>query len=231
MDCLPLRGLLPGNGKESLQLESKMAWEHSTKMELQLQWRLGWGCCNPHAEQKAWDLALSCPLPGLPAKTLGATDQFFHTCISEADAIPGDAISKLSDAAIIVREGEINWPYLDELTGAFQQIEPVRETILQLGQLKMGIPDAIVARWRERKASPLEDLEKACRARPVIRRWRIKHSALNYLRLNQGASLGVLCRDIGAYLQQLDDLKGILRRCAVIFYIVCWNRLRKTSVA
>jgi hypothetical protein len=231
MDFTLRRGVLPETGKGSFLLESETVWEHSSKIELHLQWRLGWGCCDQRAEDGAWNRAVPCPLPGLQSRTPGAMEHFFHTCVCPADLNPDDAFLKRVDTAILLRSGEIDWGYLEDFTSYFQRIEPVRETIDSLGQLNIGMPQFILTRWQEKKTSRLENLEKACRVQPMIRRWRIKHSALTYLRLNQGASVGVLCRNIWAYMNQLDDLKGILRRIALIWYVIRWNRLRNASIA
>ncbi len=216
--------------KDLLRFGHALLWSHPDKFDFHLCWHLFQPCALESDEVNPWHRTTPCHLPGFATKSLNATDLFLQTCLEETGADPVSDFTRLADAAILLHDGNLDWPALESRARYLQRIIPVRDFILRLDRLDLGVPKSSAGHWRKILPGALERMEEACRP-GLTRRTRIKSLALAYLRLTQGERGFVFWQNLGAYLRQLTELKGVARRIALAWYVLRWHRLRVTEAA
>jgi len=229
--CVPLELVRPKKWNDFVRYRFESFWLRPDKVPVQLRWHLVQGYGDEQAEKRLREQAVPCPLPDLQAGTLCATDHFLQTCVDGTGLNRDFSLSWLTDAAMILRSGKINWTELEERAHQSQRIHAVRETLLDLDLLDLGVPKLQLEHWRQIKVSALENLEAGWRTQRRISRVGIKTAAMAYLRLHRDATQAARPQNLWAYLQQLHEMKGILRQIVLVWYVIRWNRFRNTSNA
>jgi len=227
--CFPLPQARSDNWKEFIRYNYETTWFESNRVEVQLRWHLIQGDGDDLAEKNLWDRAILCPLPGMEVRTLCATDHFLQTCVDGSGFNSVLSLAWLTDAAMILREGKIDWADLEERAHHSQRINAVRETILNLDRLDLGMPKPQAEYWRKIKAGALENIENEWRAQRTLARIGIKTAAMAYLRFNRDPRQAARWKNLWAYLKQLREVKGVFRRMVWLWYVIRWNRLRNTD--
>jgi len=103
---------------------------------------------------------------GATFRILAPTDQLLHVCGHAARWAPVPGIRWVADAALIIRDGPIDWNRLTEQTVRRQFVLRMREMLYYLRDaMKIEIPSAVLTGLAARPVSTLERLEYRIRSR------------------------------------------------------------------
>ncbi|HEY7240536.1 MAG TPA: nucleotidyltransferase family protein [Burkholderiales bacterium] len=142
---------------------------------LDLHWNALWAQRRADADRPFWELAQHIEHEGRPAYALAPTDELFHACMHGARLsqnayswAPFPVIRWITDAFMIARRCEIDWPRMAALAERFHARLHLRDAFLYLRDgLGFPVPDALLAEWAGAR-SPADELhyELALAARP-----------------------------------------------------------------
>lgn len=196
--------------------------------ELDIHWYLVSDARHLEAEDEFWRDAVPCTLAGMRSQTLHPTDQLLHTCLHGAQWNQISPVRWLADATMLIRAG-VDWGRLEKQALLLERLEPVRDTLLFLDQLKIGLSPDVAAHWRKVEITYFEKVEGGYRASSPNSRDRTKQLAWIYLRLHRNQSLGQLLRGVPAYFGHVHHFRAYSRRITFLRYLLQFFYNRSAS--
>jgi hypothetical protein len=141
---------------------------------LDLHWNALWPQRRPEVDRPFWERAQRIEQAGRPVHVLAPTDELFHACMHGARLsqnayswAPLPLIRWITDAFMIARSSDVDWPRIGELAERFHARLHLRDAFSCLRRLGFAVPDDLLAEWT-RVSSPADELhyELALAPRP-----------------------------------------------------------------
>ena len=219
LDCRPRTDKPVEQLRDLVHFRHELTLDTPTGAVLDMHWYLVSDARHPEAQEELWRGAVPCALGSLGAKTLNRADQLLHACLHGAVWNDVSPVRWLADSVMLIRAG-IDGSRLEAQARRLEHLQPVRETLLLLDSLDIGLPPALVEHWRAMEPTRLEQSEGGYRTRAPNSRERTRHLAWVFLRLHRGESLGKILRCVPAYMKQLHHFRAYSRRAAFLFYLL-----------
>jgi hypothetical protein len=219
LGCASPMELSPQKLEELVRFRHELTMKTASGPALDLHWYLVSDARHPEAQDYFWRDAGPCRLGNLEAKTLNRTDQLLHSCLHGAVWNEISPVRWLADSVMLIRAG-VDWERLEKQSRRLEHLQPVRDTILFLDSLGIGLAPEVVEHWRKLEVTRREEAEFGYRARLPNARERTRHLAWLYLRLHREDSLAKMMGSVPGYMRQLHHFRAYSRRAAFLSYLL-----------
>ena len=211
-----------------IRFRHELTMTTATGGQVDIHWHLVSDARHPEVQEQFWSDAIPCRLGRISAKSLDRTDQMLHACLHGAVWNEVSPVRWLADCVMLMRAG-IDWNRLERQARQLEHVQPVRDTILYLNTLEVGLPAAVAAHWQRVKITRLEMMEKGHRTRFPDSAARTRHLAWLYLRLHRNESLAAMLRSLPAYMKQLHHFRAYSRRAAFLGHLTALFLTQRTG--
>jgi hypothetical protein len=146
----------PEMADRDLNLIHALSYVNETGRQFDLHWEVIPRCTNA---QPFWDLATPVHFNEVTTLAPSATDLLLHVCVHglRLNRIP--PLRWVVDASVILRDSEVDWDRLVDLSRGFWLEYRMREALRYLEQFGIEIPDFVQADISKRRALSLERFE------------------------------------------------------------------------
>lgn len=130
-------------------------------IELDLHWHTLHECCRPDADEHNWRYSQPMNFNGYETRTLSDTDHLFHSCSHGGRPNEVPPIRWVTDAAMILRENNVDWQRLLEKAERLRLVLRMQQTLGYLAErMELPVPAWLIEKLERMEPHALERVEE-----------------------------------------------------------------------